>query len=431
LYDEQLTLVYEENDPAVYELKSGEKWEKIKEKNYVFRVFEPNVNYVPAFRIGYKRDEATCGRTFVNPWHDALCYFDKSLKTVSELDLTMTLHVFPQKLQYVHKCPGSVDQNNVLRACQFGRVAGRPDEICSSCKGSGYKLHTTAQDAILLPMPDTAQDMIPLDDILVYKAPPIDLVTFQNEYVLQLERQAHQAVFNSQVFVKKAGGGMTESTTATEADFNMQSVYDALEPFTEKTSDMWREFITIFAVLAGESLEGIDVNHDFPADYKLKTEDILMSERKAAQESGAPAFLIETVDDDLAAIVHQGDKLGLLKYKVKRRYFPFTGKSPDEIALLLASEYVPKAPKVLYSNFEEIFKELDEETVNFYTMTNLKDQKQLVRNKVKQWVDKLDAEAPGLPIFNNFKSIPGGGGSNAGGDGNPGNDNQGQNQPAA
>jgi hypothetical protein len=407
-----------------YVLAANEQSLKIKDVDYLVRTYEPKIGYVPAFRTGYKRDEETSGRTFVNPWHDALCYFEKSLKTVSELDLTMSLHAFPQKLQYVQKCKGTpAREGQTRKACAGGLIQGT-NQICGECKGSGYKLHTTAQDAILLPMPDSKEELIPLDDILVYKSPPIDLIQFQADYVDKLEKQAHQAVFNSQVFVRKSGGGITQqnpTTTATEADFNMQSVYDALEPFTEKYSEMWREFMTIFGVIASEPLEKIDVSHDFPADYKLKTSDILMAERKTASESGAPAFFIETLDDDLATIIYAGDELGLLKYRVKRRYFPFSGKNEDEVAMLLSSEFVPKAPKVLYSNFELIFKELEGENPEIWTMTELKKQRELVDAKVLQWIDRLAGETPAA-ILPNFRPGQGGDGS-AAGDNNPGNNN--------
>lgn len=432
LYDEDVTVVWEQIDPGYlksigYQTKENEEYRTINDKHFIIRTYQPKVGYVPAFRIGYKRDEETNGRTFVNPWHDSLCYFEKSLKTVSELDLTMTLHAFPQKLQYVQRCKGvAAGEGEQRRACNMGLLQGT-NQICPSCKGSGYRVHTTAQDAILLPMPDSPQDMLNLDQILVYKSPPVDLVKLQNEYVLQLERQAHQGVFNSQVFVKKSGGGITEQQTATEADFNMQSVYDALEPFTEKYSEMWREFVTIFAVIAGERIDQIEVSHDFPADYKLKTSDILLTERKTASESGAPPFFIETLDDDLATIIFAGDDLGLQKYRVKRRFFPFTGKNEDEVATLLSSEFVPKAPKILYANFELMFKELEAENANFWTMTNLAAQRQLVEDKVQEWVERLDEEtAAAMPPLFRPGTNPDGPGSGQGDD-NPGSDNEDEN----
>jgi hypothetical protein len=438
LYDEDVTVVFEQVDPEYlrqsgYVLKANEGLQKIKDLDYIRREFTPKIGYVPAFRIGYKRDEQTDARTFLNPWHDALCFFEKSLKTVSELDLTMCLHTFPQKIQYVQKCPGQLptEANPKHVGCNMGIVQGTFSKICPACNGRGIKLHTSAQDSILLPMPDDKDSMLPLEDILVYKAPPIDLIKFQNEYAQQLEKQAHQAVFNSQVFIAKAGGGITQQKgTATEADFNMQSVYDALEPFTEKLSEMWREFVTIFAIIAGEQLETVNVSHDFPADYKLKTGDILLTERKNAKESGAPAFLIETIDVDLATIIFAGDELGLQKFNVKRRFAPFMGKNEDEIAMLLTSEFVPKEPKILYSNFEQIFREIEIENPNFWVMKNIAGQRDIVQTKVNEWKERLKADAPTV-TFDMFRGGAGSSAGDASGGQNPGNDaNQSQQPPA-
>jgi hypothetical protein len=428
LYDEDSTIVYEQVDQDYlkqtgYALAPNEKFDTIDKATFIIRTYSPNVGYPPVFRVGYKRDDATKGRTYLNPWHDGLCYFDKSLKTVSELDLTMCQHVFPQKLQYIQKCTGP----SKPKRCNQGLL---PDgSECPTCKGSGFKkVQTTAQDAIYLPMPETKDDMLDLDKLLIYKTPPIELIKFQNEYTQQLEKQVHQAVYNSQVFVKKAGqpGASGQPIqTATETDLNMQSVYDTLEPFTEKYSEMWADLVITFAILAGAKEEDLDVGHEFPADYKLKTSDILLNERQTATASGAPSFLLETIDDDLAGIVYAGDPLGHQKYRVKRRFFPFSGNTPDEVAALLSSQFVPDEPKVLYSNFDQIFRELEQENPEFWTTTDLKGQRDKVAAKVAEYMERLKAQRPAGMTVDSFRegnpnNNQGGG---DGGNGNPGDDN--------
>lgn len=423
LYEEEVTVVFENVDKGYlqstgYQLQSNESFEQINEELFLVRSFDPKLGFAPVVRIGYNRDEETKSRTYVNPWHAGLCFFEKMLVTVSELDLTMALHVFPQKFQYVHKCPGESRE----KRCKDGYITD--GNKCGVCNGSGYKVHTTAQEVVLLPMPESKIDQLDLDGLMVYKSPPIELIKFQNDYTLQLERQVHQAVFNSQVFVKnhystdQASGDPQK--TAFEVDANMQSVYDTLEPYTEKYSEVWKDKVTMFSMIAGETdIDKIEITYNFPVDFKLKTSDLLMAERKVAKDSGAPPFYLETIDDDIAAITFMGDDVGMQAYKVKRRYFPFAGKNEDEVALLMASEFVPKAPKVLYANFEQIFKELVAERVDFFLMNNLKEQAELVKKKVDEYILKLETEQP---VFNteNFKpNVPGSG------EGGPGDDNPG------
>jgi hypothetical protein len=427
LYDEDFTIVFEQIDPEVYELQEKEVTQEVKGKIYVVRSFEPKLGYPPAFRIGYKRDDSTDARTFVNPWHDALCYFDKSLKTVSELDLTMTLHAFPQKIQYVQQCVGVGKKK-----CTKGSFMDGTQ--CTACHGTGYRIHTTAQDAILLPMPDDKSEQLNLDNILIYKSPPIDIIKFQNDYTQQLERQAHQAVYNSQVFVKAQTGtqGSNKSSapvqTATEADFNMQSVYDALEPFTEKFSEVWKDIVTTFGLLAALPIDKIEVVHEFPADYKLKTDQILLAERQVATTSGAAQFIIETIDDDLAGIIYAGDMLAMIKYRVRRRFFPFNGNTPEEIAMLVASQWVPDETKILYCNFDMIFKDLQKENVNFYTAKNAV-QDDLVAKKVAQFQEKIKSQQPTITIDSFRNAAPGNNGGANPGQNNGNNGNAGNNNP--
>lgn len=403
LYDEDITIKYEQCDSKYlarigYQLQRNQSIEKIKEDEFLVQINYPKLGYAPAFRIGYVIDEATKGRTFVNPWHDALCYFEKSLKTVSEFDLTMGLHVFPQKSQYVKKCMGA-KRGDRLQVCKAGRLAD--GGVCPTCKGEGYQIHTSAQDVINVPMPDDPKDMIPLDNLVSYKAPPIETVKFQNEYIQQLEKQVHQAVFNSQVFVKTQYTATSQPETATATDYNMESVYDTLEPFTEKWSELWLDIVTTFGIIAGESIENIKAVHVFPADPKLKNSGILMAERKSAMDAGAPSFMVSTIDDNLADINYAGDDLALNKYYIKRRYQPFPGKGPDEIALLLSSQYVPKFYKVLYSNFDEIFKEVENKNPEIWTdYASAAKFDKIVADKVQEFIDRLDAAAPVFSLDN-------------------------------
>lgn len=354
-------------------------------KWYLQSYYEPKLGFVAAFRVGYDRDAFTLGRTCVNPFHPAMAFFKKSIKTVSELDLTMMLHVFPQKIQYVQKCMGE----SKVKTCHGGYVNGTAEK-CGACAGKGYKIHTTAQDAILLPMPEDKEDMVDLEKIIVYKTPPIDLIKFMDEYTKGLKHEAHLAVFNSQIF-----SNPSIAKTATEIDDNMQSIYDTLEPFTEKVSEVHKEEIYIFAHLVAVAKPDDDSHenvHQYPGDLKLKTTTILLNELKLVNDSGAPSFMRDAISNDLAEIIYVGDEIGLLKYETKHRFFPFNGKTPDEIAMLVASNHVSEFTKVLYSNFEAIFKDIELEKPEFWLMKSYAKQWGIVQAKTQEYIDELAPE---------------------------------------
>lgn len=362
---------------------------------WLMSYYMPMIGYPPAFRIGYITDTLTDDRTFVSPFHEAMPFIMKTLKAASELDLTMVSHVFPQKIQFAPPCPGESKE----KKCLGGKL--RDGETCGACKGVGFITHTAANDVIYLPMPDVNdENVINLENILVYKSPPVELVKFQNDYILQLKAEAHEAVFNSQLFVKNTSGGTGGSgmNTAYEADLNMESIYDTLEAYTEKESELYREIVTVFGILLTENPEQMDVIHVFPADPRLKTQAMLLSELESVNRAQAPSFVRDGINMALAEITLAGDPVGLLKLRVRNKYFPFRGKSQDEIAILMASDFVSRREKVLYANFDSILVELETDNPEFYYITDPDKQFNLLEEKLREWMEAIGIEEQVTPI---------------------------------
>lgn len=404
LYDEDYTLVYTEVDleylQSVGYAKAGNEvyWkDPTTKKTYSVKTYTPNLSFTPAFRVGYVKDAETDGHTFVNGWHDAMPYLMKSVKTVSEMDLTMALHAFPQKMQYVQKCPGVAK-----KTCDYGKFAD--GQTCSACKGTGVKIHSSAQDALFFPFPDsgtTNAELLDLEKLLVYKAPPVDLLNFQNTYIEGLKNACQTAVFG-QTQLTKVNGLKSQGVapiTATEANDNIQGVYDALNPFTEKVSDTWIEIINIFGLLAGTPLtEDIDISCVFPVNPNIKSLSELLTDLKLAFDSGAPAFLIDQINNDIAEVLYDGDDVAQAMYWTKHQFFPFNGQTPDEIALNMASQFVSKFTKVLYSNFESIFADIAMENVGFWFLT-LDQQWPIVEDMVNEYITDIESDMiPALSI---------------------------------
>lgn len=385
--------MYAENDAIVfrevgkkYEVQEGETIQILEDKKrYIRTEFKHNVGICPAIRVGYRRDLETDERTFINPFHESLCFLRGSIKSVSEFDLTKALHTFPQKLQYVGKCTG----DSAVSPCRGGLT--NSGTTCGVCKGSGFKMHSSAQDAIILPMPDNKDDFFNLDQMLVYKAPPIELLEFQNKIVRQTSEDVHQTVFNSTVLVTK-----TQVATATEKSQDMDSVYDTLAPFAEKFSAVWLAIVDQISRIT-DNAGKIKLTHRFPSDFKMKSKQDLYSELKTVNDSYAPTFVIEQINDDLADVVFVDNPDGLLRYFVKKNLFPFRGKDETEIAVILATSYTPLWKKVLYTNFEDVLYQAETENDKFY-VRDYADQLEIVKAIVDNLIVELEAEKP-APVF--------------------------------
>ena len=357
------------------------------EIHFIATYNETNLDFIPAFRVGYIRDTATDGRTFVNPFESAMPYFRKALKAVSELDLSITLHTFPQKLQYVTKCKGKG-----TKKCNNGMVSGT-QTVCSECKGSGLQIHTSGQDAIHFPLPDTPDEMFDLDKILVYKQPPIDLIKFQDEYVRNLKKDAHLSVYNSNMFLAE---DPQFAKTATEVNTNTQGIFDTLFPYTEKFSEVWKTAVKVFVRLSG-FLTDFELIHIFPTDIEIKTVTVLMAELKLANESEAPSYFRDAILEEIANQVYEGDELGREKHFTRHKFFPFSGKTETEIQFLMASPYVSNFTKVLYANFEAIFTDIEKAVPNFYKL-NYNLQWEKLNEFAKPYLEEINSQNEPLRI---------------------------------
>lgn len=363
---------------------------------YLMQEFEYKAVIVPARRVGYKKDLVTKGETCVSPMHDALCYFMKSIKTVSEFDLTMALHAFAQKFQYVNRCTAD--------GCDAGSMPqGTP---CGTCKGSGWAIHTTAQDAVLIRLPKDKDDMFPLDQMIHYERPPVDILEFQNTFIKQLKNEARQAVFNSEIFNKEV---IANPATATEVKISLESVYDTLFPFAKAYSSTYKYIVKVIA--AFRDVPDVIVEHKFPKDFKFKTSAELLYDLKIASESNAPGYVNNQISLDIAEQQFIDKPEEFRKILVKQKFYPFADKNQQEIIYLISNGLTSEKNKFLWANFDSIFQELEQDAESegkyFYDYTYDK-QEELLDAALAELMTEISGSIPGSAI--DLKTAINGGG---------------------
>lgn len=345
--------------PVELEYRNGDKFEKrtedlpiayiTKEKQFAIEYFTHKQGRVPAERVGYVPDKKTRGLTFVNPIHyGALPYLMKSVKSVSELDLTMHYHTFPQKIAYGEGC--NLDANGICP------TSGERIDACKKCGGTGKFGHSSSKDVLEFKLPRTREEMIPLNELIHYAYPPIEGIKFQDEYIDKLKESCYKAVFNSEVFSKDQ-----VEKTATGTNLDMQNAYDVLTDYGNKVSDYWKKSVIMVGVLLDYA--DIIVEHKFPKDWKLKTVTDLLADLKTANDSGAPAFIITELNRDIARQMYLDRPLELLKYEVRQKLAPFSGKTKDEILMGINAGWSLKRDAVLWMYLEQFFEELEEESL--------------------------------------------------------------------
>lgn len=348
--------------------------------NTVYRIEYLNHTFekVPAFRAGYEPDLATQKQTMVSNWHCTMPWFDKMQQAGSELDLSVALHVFPQKISYERGCPGYEGM-----ACIDGKDIN--GNTCKRCNGTGFiDDHTSSQDVIKFRLPNTkkGEEFFDLSKLVAYITPDIGIIQWLDEYVNKLEAKTRHTLFNSQSFDRNE-----VVATATEKTLDLENVYDTLFPFCKHLSFAWMLIVEATAKFTDLS-EGLEVNHEFGNDLKFKTESQYIQDIKTLSESNAPHFLKQHTHNQLAELIYKDNELELLKIKTKGRFTPFAGKTDSEIIFILSGNNVPRRRKVLYENIDEIFASFE---ADFYMM-DYERQKEQVELKVKEIIEEIDSQ---------------------------------------
>lgn len=370
-------------DDEIYKIES-------KKRAFIVNRFAPKGGRVPAVRVGCVEDPRTKGRTSLSLFHPAVSFFKKELKSGSELDITMSLHTFPQKVQYAQRCNG--DKERGIPPCRSGvDVNGT---TCPVCNGTGMSpVHTSGQDILYVPLPKPGEPMVDLDKILVYKFPPVELIKVQDEYVDRLTEKARKAIFGGTSMTQKAG-----VKTATEMDYSMDDVYDALRPFADKYSAMWMFFVAMIATFTDNNKD-LKLYHRFPNDFKMKSLQSLFEERKAAVDSGVPQYIVDAIDVDIMEIIYADDHDTLTKIQTKARFMPFGGKSADEIQTILIQNRTTKYYSVLYTHFEMIFEAIDMELADDFYLMSYEQQKKELEKRVDTLIQAMaDEKSSRMPV---------------------------------
>lgn len=365
--------------------EEGREFVKLGGAYYTLHRFTPhNLGVVPLIEIGYKRDLATHGETFVAPYHAAIPFLMKTIKTNSELDLVATLLAFPQQIRRGQPCPDD--------SCLNGTYDD--GSTCNTCGGHGTVVTAapTAQDAIIVPTAESKEQLIPLSEYIDYNNPPVDIVEWQDSYIDKLTIRAKKFMYSDGIYSKSR-----TVKTATEVDIDMDNVYDKLYPYAIKFGKSWRAGVIIMAKLADRE-KGLIANYTFGKDFKQKTLNTLIGDLVVAKDTGSPS-LVKHLRDDIALIIFGENPLELQRYQLKELHNPFSGKTEKEITLLMSGNLVSLKQKVLHANYKVIFDELEIEYAkannggDFYQLGRLK-QRELIYAKVDKLIAEIAEENP-------------------------------------
>lgn len=365
------------------EVQDGEVFQVAPGKFYQASIPIPHgYEMTPAIRAGFIDDPETDGQTFVSIFDAAMPFAKKLLKTNSELDLSLALFAFPISVRYEDRCDAI--------GCNGGSM---PDgTTCMVCEGTGKKTRpTSAQEEIVLDMPDNPADMVDLTRILNYVSPPSDAIRLMLETLQDFFRQAKEAVFNSQMFSKQE-----VAQTATYQGIELESVYDTLAPYARHLSEVWGFICHVCKAFTGTPGE-MAARLTFPKDFRFETAEQIFAELKSARDAGAGAGVAAILQERAMERLLIDDAERLKRAQIDARFNPFPGMQDTDILVAINTGLVPEWKKILWANYTTIIDEILLATPDFYEQPYEK-QRALVMAGVEKIQQQIASDQPGLNI---------------------------------
>lgn len=339
---------------------------------------DPKIVGIQARRIGYILDPSTEGRTCVSPIDPAIPRIKKMIKSMSELDITMAMHVFPQKIVMVEKCRGFQDENNFYHHCRNG-VDTTTEKMCLNCHGTGNEpIAKNSMDIITVTMGDNKEDDRDLNNIVNYQRIDIETPKFLDEFISKHEDLCLRDVFPGNDLSHRGA-----EQTATEIKTDSEHLNDVLIPYVRNVEALFRFAMNIGLQIKDIPTEKQKFSIRYPDDFDIRTLRELIEDYKNSE--GLPVSvrknLRKKISVKLSAASADSDK----REAVRIAHEPFVDKSSDDIKYIIAQNLVDIFDKILWANYDKIMTKMEEfYGQDWYRMTH-----EMRATQIKSEVDSI------------------------------------------
>ena len=213
---------------------------------------------------------------FESPLWEIVEIADEYLRECSVKSVYKLLHGFPKSWKYAMPCPNCRGSGNIEA------------EPCKACNGTGVRLKSDVADTLVLPLPDTRDDVVIAPNVAGYIAPPLDTWERMSAELQLLENIMFETLWGTQ----RADDG--DNNTATGKFIDTQPVNDRLSKISD-AAEVVERFVTdcMGKLYYGDLYNGSSINYG--RRFSIEAPDTILEKYINARREGAP----DTVLDDL------------------------------------------------------------------------------------------------------------------------------------
>lgn len=322
-----------------------------------------------AFQLGYTKDVTTNLPLRLSILEAASELFKSLIWQGSELDVDVATHGIIQKFAYAKKCNHETRTDEGYVYCQGGYLYqdnAPTGSKCNVCNGSGVQAHTSSQDIITFPLPNSPENTMKLSDLTHIIFAPQGTFEFKKQMIKELQGEIIKTVFNSTILTQDE-----IAATATEKVIDLQGVYATLNQLSKHVSDCFIWMLECYCAIKG--YKGVEFIHGYSLNLKLESVETLSMKRKTMLDAGAPMEIIRGIDLAILQKQHIDSPAYLNRIVIWEQYRPFSDKPEAVAQTILAGLPEDNYYKVLYNFWAVIKKAVEMKHGNdFYNYDNQK-----------------------------------------------------------
>lgn len=338
---------YIENDPAKTQGLDLSAYLQAGDFPFVFRDFPNTLTEIPCIRLSAYLSDMDDREIGVPLYASAMPMLKDLIRDKSYLDLQKTLHIRPEKLQYVKPCD-HYDEDTGL-ACENGYLGGvRADEnLCPACGGSGKLISVGEQRVTTLRWPEKAEDLVDLVKLTHYVERPIETVEFYRKEIDSTLSKVVFAVFSQQNANAEA---LTSMQTATQVVVEAEKVNNKLQAFARLVGDVIEKAYRVGFAYFNQRPESVQVA--FPAVFKFRTLMELMQEYQTAVQVGAPYEVRWSIMSEMLGKIYKSDPGKSAMAEALERWRPWKSLTFEQASYIAAQRSIEDTSRVIWENWD-------------------------------------------------------------------------------
>ena len=317
---------------------------KGKPESWLYKIVENDAQEVPFFRPGAFQYERKQIKQLM--YQDALGLLYDYLRDTVYLSAQKTLHVFPNRAEYVRPCNYQDEQG---QPCINGRI-GEGEEMhqCGQCQGTGRMQARSESDVITMRFDEgmSADQMLDLAKLVHYFNVDIKPTEF---FVRELDRIA-KLVFAVTFNQNDTAPHLAVERTATEVTFQADQINNVLSSIGEAIERGIEKAYRLAFQYVGRAKDS-DVSAKYGQDFKVIPLDQVLATYGQAVAVNAPGEVIEKLQMTLIEMQYPDDSLTRNDILAMFAYKPFATLTPEAAAQVIADRAADDPDKLLYENW--------------------------------------------------------------------------------